>query len=121
MFHPYLENVVVDVEEEPTPEDLASVEGEIDADDDEVDDGEQLLFGVFRGVPITEQGYRDHFPNQIVIFRRPLEEASRSRDDLIRNIRGTVVHELAHHFGFSEDDLEEFERTQEKYLNLDGE
>lgn len=118
-FHAYLENVVVDVEEEPTAEDFASLDDdhETRADDEECED---LLFGVFRGVPITEQGYQDHYPNQIVIFRRAHEEASRSRGDLIRNIRATVVHELAHHFGFSEEDLEEFERAQERYLDLEN-
>lgn len=117
-FHPYLENVVVDVEEEPTVEDLANLEDTPESPE-ESDEQDDLLFGVFRGVPITEQGYQDHYPNQIVIFRRAHEEASHSRADLIRNIRATVVHELAHHFGFSEADLEEFERAQEKYLDLE--
>lgn len=121
-FHPYLKNVVVDVEEEAADDDLAS----IDSDDEPESAGGQgdansreLLFGLFRGVPITEQGYGDHLPNRIVIFRRPHEEVSRSRGDLLRNIRATVVHELAHHFGFSEEQLEDFERSQQQYLDFE--
>jgi predicted Zn-dependent protease with MMP-like domain len=122
-FQPYLQNVVVDVEEEPSDRDLATVDDDAEpssdgGNGDHPDD--HLLFGIFRGVPITKQGYGDHYPNQIVIFRRAHEAASRTRTDLLRNIRATVVHELAHHFGFSEADLESFERAQERYLDLGG-
>jgi predicted Zn-dependent protease with MMP-like domain len=105
-FHRYLENVAVDVEEEPGEVDYAAL------DDREVED-DGLLLGVFHGVPLTEQSYGIPHPNVIRIFRRPLEEVTRTRRGLIRQIRATVIHELAHHFGFSEEELTAFERAQE--------
>lgn len=104
----YLENVVVDVEEEPTEEHYAVLE--------ERGAGEEnsLLLGLFHGIALTEQSWRQHAPNVITIFRRPMEQVSRTRQSLLRNIRATVLHEFAHHFGFSEEDLEEFERAQQE-------
>jgi predicted Zn-dependent protease with MMP-like domain len=107
-FPKYLENVAVDVQEEPTDEDYAALAERGDA----ARDG--LLLGLFIGVPLTRQGYGDHYPNVIKIFRRPMERVSRSRPALLRNIRSTVVHEFAHHFGFTDAELESFDRAQEK-------
>lgn len=98
-FRASLENVVIDVEAEPDPELLAELD---------VPEGEPLL-GVFVGEAITEQEYGEHFPNRIVLFKRPLERISRTRAELCYEIRRTVLHELAHHFGYSEDDLDDFE------------
>lgn len=105
-FHKYLENVVVDVDEEPSERDYQAIEDRHEA-------GERgLLLGLFIGVPLTEQGYGDRPRNVVKIFRRPMEQASRTRGALLRNIRATVIHEFAHHFGFSEEQLEDFERSQ---------
>jgi predicted Zn-dependent protease with MMP-like domain len=70
------------------------------------------LLGLFIGVPVTAQSYGDRHPNVVKIFRRPMEEVSRTRGALLRNIRATVIHEFAHHFGYSEEQLEAFERAQ---------
>lgn len=104
-FARYLENVVVDVEEEPTLRHYAAFTSR-----GRPEPG--LLLGLFQGLPITEQGYGRHNPNVITIFRRPMEQVSRSRASLLRQIRATVVHEFAHHFGYSEAELEDFERAQ---------
>jgi predicted Zn-dependent protease with MMP-like domain len=104
-FHKYLENVAVDVQEEPSDHDYASLE-------DRGVPVEGLLLGLFIGIPLTKQSYGDHAPNVIKIFRRPMEQVSRTRGALLRNIRATVIHEFAHHFGFSEEDLEAFEEAQ---------
>jgi predicted Zn-dependent protease with MMP-like domain len=106
-FHRYLENVAVDVQEEPSDQDYAALE----------DRGvrlEGLLLGLFIGVPLTKQSYGDRAPNVVKIFRRPLEHVSRTRGALLRNIRATVIHEFAHHFGFSEQELEAFEASQRR-------
>ncbi len=105
-FHQYLENVVVDVQEEPTEHDYASLHDRGDA--------AGLLLGLFIGVPLTKQRYGDRHPNVVKIFRRPMEQVSRTRGALLRNIRATVIHEFAHHFGFSEEQLEDFERAQRR-------
>jgi predicted Zn-dependent protease with MMP-like domain len=107
----HLEDVVVDVQEEPHPRDLDNVE---DPDDPDGRDEPGELLGLFIGRPITEQEYGERAPNRIVIYRRAIEAVSRTRRGLIRNIRATVIHELAHHFGYSEADLEEFERRQDE-------
>lgn len=105
-FAKYLENVAVDVEEEPSARHYAALTERGAADEP------GLLLGLFHGVPLTQQGFGRHFPNVITIFRRPMEQVSRSRGALLRHIRATVVHEFAHHFGFSEAELEDFERAQ---------
>jgi predicted Zn-dependent protease with MMP-like domain len=110
-FHEYLENVVVDVQEEPSDHDYATLKdrGGVEA--------AGLLLGLFIGVPLTSQSYGDRHPNVVKIFRRPMEQVSRTRGALLRNIRATVIHEFAHHFGFSEEDLEAFEQAQLKLEN----
>jgi predicted Zn-dependent protease with MMP-like domain len=107
-FSRHLENVAVDVEEEPAPGDYEVLERRGDLHPG------SLLLGLFTGVPITKQGYRDHYPNVIRIFRRPLEKISRTRGALLKHIRATVVHEFAHHFGYTDEELEEFDRAQER-------
>jgi predicted Zn-dependent protease with MMP-like domain len=72
---------------------------------DELDD---TLYGLYEGVPLTQRGsgYYGTLPDKITIFRGPLERDF-SREELEEQIRITVVHEIAHHFGFGEDRLEE--------------
>ena len=66
------------------------------------------LYGLYEGVPLTERasGYYGFLPDKITIFRGPLERDF-LRDELEEQVRITVVHEIAHHFGFDEDRLEE--------------
>src|ERR671915_1242080 len=68
----------------------------------------ETLYGLYEGVPLTERGsaYYATLPDKITIFRGPLERDF-ARDELEEQIRVTVVHEIAHHFGFDEDRLEE--------------
>ncbi|MGQ0634932.1 MAG: metallopeptidase family protein [Planctomycetaceae bacterium] len=108
-FRPYLENVVVDVQDEPTGQDYAAVSERGTSGRD------RLLLGLFVGVPLTEQRYGDRHPNVIKIFKRPMERFCPTRKALLRNIRATVVHEFAHHFGFSEEQLEAFEQAQAEF------
>ncbi|CAA9425596.1 MAG: hypothetical protein AVDCRST_MAG55-2289 [uncultured Rubrobacteraceae bacterium] len=69
---------------------------------------EDTLYGLYEGVPLTERGagYYGILPDKITIFRGPLERDF-CQDALEEQIRITVVHEVAHHFGFDEDRLEE--------------
>jgi predicted Zn-dependent protease with MMP-like domain len=66
------------------------------------------LYGLYEGVPLTERGagYYGTLPDKITIFRGPLERDFRRRE-LEEQIRITVVHEIAHHFGIDEERLEE--------------
>src|SRR3954447_26827958 len=66
------------------------------------------LYGLYEGVPLTERtaGYYGFLPDKISIFRGPLERDF-SPEELEEQVRITVVHEIAHHFGFDEARLEE--------------
>lgn len=100
-FQGYLENVVVDVEMQPS----AAVRRELN-----LPPGEPLL-GLFQGAPLTEQEYGQFHPNRIVLYKRAIESVCRSRSEVAYEIRRTVMHEMAHHFGFSEEDLDFYEST----------
>ncbi len=97
-----LDNVVVDVEDEPDDETLRLA----GFTDEEIEAGESL-YGLF--VPLDVSGdvldVRD-LPHRILIFKRPLEEDFPQRRELLREIRRTVIHELAHHFGYTDRDLD---------------
>jgi predicted Zn-dependent protease with MMP-like domain len=72
------------------------------------DDSDNTLYGLYEGVPLTQRGasYYGTLPDKITIFRGPLERDF-SQDELEEQIQVTVVHEIAHHFGFDDDRLEE--------------
>lgn len=99
-------NVVIDVCEEPTAADWERQKSRGALTSDE------WLLGLFVGVPITEQPFGEPHPNRIKIFRRPIEAVSDSVAEIREQIRDTILHELAHHFGYSEEDLERFEASR---------
>ena len=66
------------------------------------------LFGLYEGTPLPERGERaGSLPDQITIYRRPLEESFPDPSELEEEIRITVLHELGHYFGIDEDRLGE--------------
>ena len=68
------------------------------------------LLGLYHGVPLTErtQGYNLVSPDTITLFQGPIEQATDSDPEEIREqVRRTVIHEMAHHFGISDDRLRE--------------
>lgn len=66
------------------------------------------LFGLYEGVPLPERGDdAGALPDRIAIYRLPLENEFPDPDDLQREIRITVLHELGHYFGLDEDRLAE--------------
>ncbi len=74
----------------------------------EVPPGEELL-GFFSGVPLLEQSVTSPplYSDTIFIFQEPLEEMCETVEELEQEIELTVVHEIAHYFGISEERLEE--------------
>lgn len=70
---------------------------------------EEWLFGLYEGTPLIDRGVTTDplMPDKITIFKGPLEEACQSEDQITEEIRRTVVHEIAHHFGIDEDRLAE--------------
>lgn len=100
-FVEHLENVSVVIEEAPDPDLLASMG--LDPDDPE-----DALFGLYEGVPLTERYHDDVLlPDQITIFWRPLLEWAESEDEVVEEVRVTVLHEIGHFFGLDEDRLDE--------------
>ena len=68
------------------------------------------LFGLYTGIPLTERdsGYAGVLPDVIEIYRLPLEEEFGHDPQVLETeIRITVIHELAHHFGIDDDRLDE--------------
>ncbi|HEV7428450.1 MAG TPA: metallopeptidase family protein [Thermoanaerobaculia bacterium] len=94
-FASLLDNVVVVVEEEPHGSDL-----------DVLDHDHGELLGIYRGTPMTRRSY-DSFrmPDQIAIFRGPILRVSRTAHEAHRQIRETVIHELGHYFGLSDEEM----------------
>jgi len=71
-----------------------------------------LLLGLYRGVPQTRrgQGYSMTLPDRIFIYQGPIERVCRSDDEVRERVRRTVLHEIAHHFGWSDPELREMGR-----------
>ncbi|MEO1368516.1 MAG: metallopeptidase family protein [Acidobacteriota bacterium] len=95
-FAELLDNVVVVVEDAPDPEDLRAWG---------FDPDEELL-GLYQGVPQTE---REHgmmeLPDKVTLYRLSLVDMCRDRRELVREIRDTLVHEIGHHFGLSDEEM----------------
>lgn len=97
-FRAKLSNVQVVIEAWPRAEDLEGLS---------LEPGE-TLFGLYRGVPLTERGIeRPLMPDQIVIFQGPIERSCRSDEEIRGEVRRTVLHEIAHHFGIGDERLSE--------------
>ena len=93
-----LANVDVVVERRPRPHQLRSAG---------LGAGE-TLFGLYEGIPLAERtsDYGLVLPDKITIFQGPLEREFLDAAELVAEVRRTVLHELAHHFGTSDEELE---------------
>ena len=88
-----MENVEVMIEAHPPP-------------------GEPRLLGRYEGIPLTKRGigYAGVLPDRIVLFRSTIQRVSANDSDLRERVQHTVVHEIAHFFGISDDRLREMDR-----------
>ena len=92
------------------PADLRRAMSNVEIVVEEQNPEEPDIFGLYTGIPLTERdsGYSGVLPDKIEIYRVPLEEEFGDDPELLEEeIRITVLHELAHHFGIDEDRLEE--------------
>jgi predicted Zn-dependent protease with MMP-like domain len=73
-------------------------------------EGRRLL-GLYQGVPLTERGhmYAGMLPDTITIYRVPILRMCRTEAEVVDEVRHTVVHEVAHHFGISDERLHELD------------
>jgi predicted Zn-dependent protease with MMP-like domain len=67
------------------------------------------LLGLYEGIPLTERGgwYSGVLPDTITIYRLPILSHCSSEAEVVQQVRITVVHEIAHHFGIDDDRLHE--------------
>ena len=95
-FRDRLENIAIVIEAEPETHDLEVLEDE-----------EHELLGIFRGISLPDRSFSalPSLPNQIAIFRGPILRVCRSRREAVQQIRETVIHELGHFFGLSDDEM----------------
>jgi len=92
-----LDNVVIEIRREPSVDDLE--EADLDAGRD--------LFGLYVGIPQTERSHYDmQLPDRILIFQGPLERHY-GPAEIPEQVARTVLHELAHHFGITDERLAE--------------
>jgi predicted Zn-dependent protease with MMP-like domain len=100
-FRREMKNIAVVVEDEPSTELLDEME--IDPPDS--------LYGLYQGTPLPERtwGYGNTLPDRVTLFQKPIEEDSEDEDDVRAVIGETLIHEVGHYFGLSEEEIEEIE------------
>jgi predicted Zn-dependent protease with MMP-like domain len=109
-FRDAMHNIAIVVEDEPSDELLDEME--IEPPD--------TLFGLYQGIPLTERttSYGNTLPDRVLIFQGPHERETADEEDLIACIGETLIHEIGHYFGLSEEEIEEIE---ERYWRGDEE
>lgn len=103
-FRKAMKNIAIVIEEEPTPLQLEHVGVE----------PPDTLLGLYEGTPLTERQWSQGpvLPDKITLFQGPIEDSSEDEDDLVQAIGETLIHEIGHYFGLSE---EEIEAIEERY------
>jgi len=100
-FRLEMKNIAVVVEDEPSAELLDEME--IEPPDS--------LYGLYQGTPLPERtwGYGNTLPDRVTLFQKPIEEDSEDEDEVRAVIGETLIHEVGHYFGLSEEEIEEIE------------
>ena len=101
-FRAALENLAIVVEDEPSPALLRDME--IEPPD--------TLFGLYQGVPISERSWSqgNMMPDRILLFQGPHEREAEDEDDLVASVSETLIHEIGHYFGLTEEEIEAIEQ-----------
>ena len=109
-FRKEINNLALVVEDEPSLELLDEME--IEPPDS--------LYGLYQGTPLTERTwqYGNQLPDRITLFQRPIEEGCEDEDEVRAVIGETLIHEVGHYFGLSEEEIEEIE---EQYWRAEAE
>jgi predicted Zn-dependent protease with MMP-like domain len=100
-FRREMKNLALVIEAEPDADLLAEME--IEPPDS--------LYGLYSGTPLTERtwGYGNTLPDRITLFQRVIEEDCEDEDEVRAVIGETLIHEVGHYFGLSEEEIEEIE------------
>ena len=97
-----IHNLAIVIEDEPSDELL----DEMDVEDD------GTLLGLYQGTPLNQRGfgYGNQLPDRITLFQGPIEEeCADDEDEIFVAIGETLIHEVGHYFGLSEEEIEEIE------------
>jgi predicted Zn-dependent protease with MMP-like domain len=99
-FAKMIDNIVIAVEDEPNDEDLESLS------EDDPEDADAEILGIYRGVALTDRTHdMTLLPDEIAIFRGPINRVARNRAEAVHEVRETVIHELGHYFGLDDEDM----------------
>jgi predicted Zn-dependent protease with MMP-like domain len=101
-FRDAIRNMAIVVEQEPSPELLEEME--IDPPD--------TLLGLYQGTPLPERSWSESgsLPDRVTLFQGPIEDVADGEPDaIICEIGETLIHEIGHYFGLSEEEIEEIE------------
>ncbi len=101
-FRNAIANMAIVVEQEPPPDLL---------DELEIEPPDTLL-GLYQGTPLPDRGatHGNNLPDVVTLFQGPIEdEAEGDPEQIVYEIGDTLIHELGHYFGLSEDEIEEIE------------
>jgi predicted Zn-dependent protease with MMP-like domain len=100
-FRREIGNLALVVEDEPSEELLEAME--IEPPDS--------LYGLYEGTPLTERAWAfgNTLPDRITIFQRPIEDDCEDEDEVRAVIGETLIHEVGHYFGMSEEEIEAIE------------
>lgn len=100
-FRNAMRNIAIVVEDEPSRALLREMD--IEPPD--------TLFGLYQGIPLTERrwDYGNALPDRILLFQGPHEREAADDNDLVASIAETLIHEIGHYFGLSEDEIQEIE------------
>jgi predicted Zn-dependent protease with MMP-like domain len=98
-FDTFLEEITIEIRQRPTSQQRKNAGLQ----------GDELLLGLYHGRPRTDRHVDDGpaLPDKIFIFQDDVELASETRQDLVNQVRTTVLHEIGHHFGMSEEYLDD--------------
>ncbi|CAN5763456.1 metallopeptidase family protein [soil metagenome] len=110
-FRAAMTNLAIVVEDEPPADILAEME--IEPPDS--------LYGLYQGTPLTERNwsYGNTLPDRISLYKNSIEEDSEDHEDVIVCIAETLIHEIGHYFGLSEEEIEEIEEKYWRGESLD--
>jgi predicted Zn-dependent protease with MMP-like domain len=101
-FRAAMKNIAIVIEQEPSPAQIEEVGLDPDRD---------TLLGLYQGTPLPERSWShgNVLPDKITLFQGPIEDDSETEDDVVVAIGETLIHEIGHYFGLSEEEIEEIE------------
>ncbi|HXF99533.1 MAG TPA: metallopeptidase family protein [Bacteroidota bacterium] len=98
-FQRHMDNVTIAVEEEPSRETLERMH---------LSSASSLL-GLYEGIPLNQRGtwygMSPVVPDRISLYKKNIERGARSREEIRRRIRDVLIHEIAHYYGMSEEEV----------------